>query len=137
MELSPSGDVTVCPYSRDVIHLTCNITTTFQILEWNFSTPSDVSGNTVTFTSSDPVGTMKGPDNNPGIIATLDSTSGTGVSSTVTVNTSDVTLPITITCRSELTTSGVSLNQAGSVCEYVHVCMCACVYGVHVPNYLL
>ena len=118
VELSPSGDVMVCPYSRDVIHLTCNITTTFQILEWKVSMPSDVSGNTVTFTGSDPVGTMDGPDNHPGIIATLDSISGTGVSSTITVNTSNVTLPITIACRVEITTSEVSLNQAGSVCVW-------------------
>ena len=123
VELSPSGDVMVCPYSRDVIHLTCNITTTFQILEWKTSSPSDVSGITVTFTSSNPVGTMKGPEKYPGIIATLDSISGTGVSSTITANTSYVTLPIIIECRFELTSSGVSLNQAGSVCVYVHVCM--------------
>ena len=123
VELSLSGDVTVCPYSRDVIHLTCNITTTFQILEWKTSTPSDVSGNTATFISSDPVGTMKGSEKYPGIIATLDSISGTGVSSTITVNTSNVTLPTTIECRFELTTSGVSLNQAGSVC------MCMCVWS--------
>ena len=98
-QLSPSGDVRVCPDA--VVEVTCNISRSRQLLSWVVTPPGEAAIPNFLRTTSLPEIGQPVPFELPGINITIDNVTSTSIISSLTVDTSQYEItsdPITVTC---------------------------------------
>ena len=94
-QLTPSGDVLVCPHST--VEITCNVTGNVNH-QWRVMSSSLVERVSYPIFQDTMVGTLLTSPRTPGITVMVHVVSSTGISSSLTVNTANYSLPITVEC---------------------------------------
>ncbi len=113
MELIPPGEEAfVCP-GQD-FNFTCNSINDPGSGSISISWTVDVTGETITFSSTRHMPGSLDSISDGAVVARLDAVSGRNISSTLTIYTNEVMLPITVQCNREFMGPSSNLNLKGT-----------------------